>query len=625
MQPLTIAQVVPHAWEDDTEVSTYVRSLSESLAARGHRVLVVCPSRDGRAVRAARKLITTGAELGKPGEVTVLPIAEAVAPASNGERRGRRAAMPIDVSRTAEDLLGRDDIDICHVHEPFAPSLPSVALRHSRVLNVGTFHTPTERLIVTQLARKLVALIFGRLDARQATTETTAELMNRYFPAEYALAEPGTSAGGKSETAPATGSDPLIVFRDNEERGALRIVLRALRKLPEDVPWRAQIVSETGPSTTTPLRASLRDRIEFTTPKAEAQSADIVIAASTGHLPRPTQLAEAIATGAVPVVSDLPIHIDVAGPDAPRFPVSDAETLAAQLTKLVTDDTLRAKLSGALREQPSWEQVAEQCEQTYAEVLGRRHDTTGNPALWKKLQKRPLIDVDLHMHTDHSGDCATPVEHLLATARDQGLGAIAITDHNEVSGAHEAAAKAAEYGVKIIIAEEVKTESQGEVIGLFINEKIPRGMTLRETVDEIKRQGGLVYVPHPFDRMHAVPDYEHLLTIIEDIDAIEIYNPRVAIGRFNEEAERFAAKYRLVRGAGSDSHVAAGLGSVRIRMRDFDGPEEFLESLRHAEISTKSGTLLYVQALKFLETKATPAPARKARRERRVRRAERTR
>ncbi|HMS73482.1 MAG TPA: PHP domain-containing protein, partial [Baekduia sp.] len=273
------------------------------------------------------------------------------------------------------------------------------------------------------------------------------------------------------------------------------------------------------------------------------------------------------------------------------------------------DDTLRAKLSGALREQPSWEQVADQCEQTYAEVLGRRHDTTGNPALWKKLQKRPLIDVDLHMHTDHSGDCATPVEHLLATARDQGLGAIAITDHNEGSGAHEAATKAAEYGVKIIIAEEVKTESQGEVIGLFINEKIPRGMTLRETVDEIKRQGGLVYVPHPFDRMHAVPDYEHLLTIIEDIDAIEIYNPRVAIGRFNEEAERFAAKYRLVRGAGSDS----------------DGPEEFLESLRHAEISTKSGTLLYVQALKFLETKATPAPARKARRERRVRRAERTR
>ena len=80
--------------------------------------------------------------------------------------------------------------------------------------------------------------------------------------------------------------------------------------------------------------------------------------------------------------------------------------------------------------------------------------------------------------------------------------------------------------------------------------------------------------------MHAVPDYEHLLEIVDDVDAIEVYNPRVAIGSFNEEAERFAAKYRIVAGAGSDSHVAQGLGSVRVRMRDFDGPEEFLESLR---------------------------------------------
>ena len=135
-------------------------------------------------------------------------------------------------------------------------------------------------------------------------------------------------------------------------------------------------------------------------------------------------------------------------------------------------------------------------------------------------------------------------------------------------------------------------------------------MTLAETVAEIKRQGGLVYVPHPFDRMHAVPDYEHLLGIVDDIDAIEVYNPRVAIGSFNEEAERFAAKYRILAGAGSDSHVAPGLGSVRVRMADFDGPQEFLEALREAEITTKPSSLLYVQALKVLETKATPSGAR---------------
>jgi hypothetical protein len=254
-------------------------------------------------------------------------------------------------------------------------------------------------------------------------------------------------------------------------------------------------------------------------------------------------------------------------------------------------------------------------------VAGRRHDGRANGALRQHLEGRPLIDVDLHMHTDHSGDCATPVEALLGEAKARGLGAIAVTDHNEISGALEAREKAD--GIKVIVGEEVKTADQGEVIGLFIEEKIPRGGTLQEVIAEIKRQGGLVYVPHPFDRLHAVPDYRHLLDVLEDVDAIEVFNPRVAISSFNEEAVRFAEKYRIVGGAGSDAHVTAGLGSVRIRMRDFDGPQEFLESLRDADIIRKPASLVYVQALKFLQTKATPTGARRAAKERRIRRAER--
>jgi hypothetical protein len=258
-------------------------------------------------------------------------------------------------------------------------------------------------------------------------------------------------------------------------------------------------------------------------------------------------------------------------------------------------------------------------EEVYAGLAARRHRSPSDGRLRARLAQRPLIDVDLHMHTDHSPDCATPVEVLLDTARRRGLGAIAVTDHNEISGALEARDKAD--GVKVIVGEEVKTAHQGEVIGLFLEEKIPRGLSLEETIAEIKRQGGVVYVPHPFDRLHAVPDYEHLLEVLDDVDAIEVFNPRVAFKPFNEEAMRFAAKYRITAGAGSDSHVARGLGSVRIRMRDFDGPQEFLQSLRDADIIRKPTSLLYVQALKFLETKATPAPARRARRQRRVRRA----
>jgi hypothetical protein len=324
----------------------------------------------------------------------------------------------------------------------------------------------------------------------------------------------------------------------------------------------------------------------------------------------------------VPVASRLEVYEETLrdGEAGLLFEPNDVVTLGAQIERLIVDSALRERLRAAATPRP-WIAVADELEALYRTLVARRHDTRGNPTLARALAGRQLIDVDLHMHTDHSTDCATPVEVLLATARDQGLGAIAVTDHNEISGALEAAEKASSYGVKVIVGEEVKTATQGEVIGLFLKEKIPRGMTLAETVAEIRRQGGVVYVPHPFDRMHAVPDYEHLLDVVGDVDAIEVYNPRVAIGSFNEEAARFAAKYRILAGAGSDAHVAPGLGSVRVRMPDFDGPEEFLEALRAAQIVTKPSSLLYVQALKFLETKATPAGARERRRERRVRRA----
>nr|MDQ3319619.1 PHP domain-containing protein [Actinomycetota bacterium] len=218
-----------------------------------------------------------------------------------------------------------------------------------------------------------------------------------------------------------------------------------------------------------------------------------------------------------------------------------------------------------------------------------------------------------HMHTDHSADCATPATALLEAARHQGLGAIAVTDHNEIEGALEARQLSLRDGgePKIIVAEEVKTTDQGEVIGLFIEEKIERGMTLAETIAEIRRQGGLVYVPHPFDRMHTVPDYSDLLDVVEEIDAIEVFNAKVAYSGFNEEAARFAAKYRIVAGAGSDSHVAQALGSVRIRMRDFDGPAEFLESLRNADIVRDRKSLLYVQTLKFIQGRGAGRSGRK--------------
>ncbi len=398
---LSIAQVTPHRRGVANPVNEYVEGVSAELKRRGHRVLV----------------------------------------AGYGER--------------IKDLLRSRELDVVHVHEPFAPRVSSTALRNSYSLNVATFHAPQERVLSTQVARPLVEILFGRLDARTVASPATGELLERYFPAAYELVEP---AGGERD----------------------------------------------------------------------------------------------------------------------------------------------------------WAEVADRFESIYRRLVARRHDPSGDAEARSRIARRPLIEIDLHMHTDHSPDCATPVEVLLETARDRGLGAIAITDHNEISGALEARRIAAEMGdIKVIVAEEVMTAEQGEVIGLFLEEKIPRGMTMAETIAAIRAQGGIVYVPHPFDRFHSAPDYTHLLEIVEEIDVLEVFNPRVALTAFNEEAERFARKYRIVPGAGSDSHVAQGLGSVRVRVHDFDGPREFLEAMRGADITRKHKNLVYVQALKLLQTTGRPKAAKR--------------
>jgi predicted metal-dependent phosphoesterase TrpH/glycosyltransferase involved in cell wall biosynthesis len=612
--PFSIAQVTPWPWEQHHEVNRFVERLSDELCARGHRVVVVAPSDSRELVREGRAKIkelrsNPDAVFDEPGCASVLAVGQSLP-----FRRGGSVSLPLDVSRTIQELLDRVELDFVHVHEPFAPSASSAALRHSRALNVGTFHATTERFVSTQVARKVVELLFGRLDGRTASFASTRDLVERYFPGDYRVIRPGADLLHRPGV---DGEPPEIVFSAEEERGALRLFLRALRRLPSEPEWRATIWLRdpaTAPAIT--LSRRLRERVRLAGPAdgSEAQHlarATIAVAASSGPAPAPQLVLRALAGGAVPVVSRLPQYEEALrdGELGLLFEPRDALTLAAQMERLLAEPRLVSAFAErieAAHAEIEWPRVADEFEALFAEIAGRRHGN-GWPHIQKRLSERDFIHVDLHMHTDHSPDCATPVDTLLDTAKRVGLGAIAITDHNEISGALEARERAD--GIKVIVAEEVKTADQGEVIGLFIEEKIPRGMTLQDTIAEIRRQGGLVYVPHPFDRMHAVPDYEHLLDVVEEIDAMEVFNPRVAFSAFNEEAARFAAKYRIAAGAGSDSHVAQGLGSVKIKMRDFDGPEEFLESLRDADIVRKRQSLLYVQALKFIQTK-TPARPR---------------
>jgi predicted metal-dependent phosphoesterase TrpH/glycosyltransferase involved in cell wall biosynthesis len=611
---LAIAQVSPRPWGSRHEVNEFVGRTSEELTRRGHRVLIVAPSESRTAIRDSRRAIREAAEnprsLFSGGEPRVLAIGGTI-PLPSGPRR-RPAPIPVDVSRTLEQLLGSVPLDLVHVHEPFAPSPGSAALRHSQSLNVASFHEPAERVLSTQVARMVVEVFFGRIDARIAGNQATGELLERFFPGAYELIRPGADVAEPALQPPPEGRI-RIVHCALEERGALRLLLRALRKLPEELDWEGVIWFE-GP--TDPLaRVSrrLRERLRVVRP-ADGEpaefiaGADVVCLASGGVRMAPSLIRKALAAGAVPIVSDLELYGELVG-DGERgllFPIGDVQTLAAQLNRLCSDRSLRAQLQSRGRdggEGRSWASVTDDLEAVYRQLVGRRHDPAGNSEVRRRLAGRPYTHCDLHMHTDHSPDCATPVEVLLETAKERGLGAIAITDHNEISGALEAREAAEQIGgVKVIVSEEVKTAAEGEVIGLFLEEKIERGMSMAETIAEIRRQGGLVYVPHPFDRFHSVPDYEHLLKIVEEIDILEVFNPRIALSSFNEEAVRFARKYSIVPGAGSDSHVAQGLGSVKIRLRDFEGPEEFLESMREADIVRKHKNLIYVQALKFLQT-----------------------
>ncbi|MBS1871119.1 MAG: CehA/McbA family metallohydrolase [Actinobacteria bacterium] len=632
---LAIAQVTPYAWEAPHEVNRAVARCAEELGRRGHRVVVIAPSTSSALVRESRRAIHAARErpqalLEPAGDepYRVLGVGE-VLPFS--PTRQRVGSLPIDVARTIEQALAIAPLDVVHLHEPFAPSAASAALRHSRALNVGSFHAPTERVLSTQVARRVIELFLGRLDARVASYSATRDLLQRWFPGTYRVVAPGADVTAEAGAARDGAGRVEIALVADEDRQAVRTLMRALRRMPLDGDWHATVWSRRATQGAGPLRAELRGRIDFVGPDdcdedALLARADVVVRASGGVAPAPGGLVRALAAGCVPVAARLPVYEEVVGDGEHGllFAPGDADTLATQLARLVAEPELRAALrAGAesLRAGFAWSRVADELEDVYGDLVAKRHDGRGDPALRAKIAQRRRIDVDLHMHTDHSSDCATPVEVLLATAKARGLGAIAVTDHNEISGALEAQAKAS--GIKVIVGEEVKTADQGEVIGLFLRRLIPKGLTLQETIAEIKRQGGIVYVPHPFDRMHAVPDYEHLMAVLDHVDAIEVFNPRVAIQEFNEEAARFAAKYRIPAGAGSDAHVAQGLGSVRIRMPDFDGPEEFLEALREADIVRTPASLLYVQALKFLQTRAVPRGARAASRERRVRRAAR--
>lgn len=185
--------------------------------------------------------------------------------------------------------------------------------------------------------------------------------------------------------------------------------------------------------------------------------------------------------------------------------------------------------------------------------------------------------VDLHTHTEYSSDSELPLADAVAGWQRAGIDCVAITDHNTIAGALALREWAP---LRIIVGNEVRT-CEGEIIGLFLEEDIDRGLTPEETIRRIRDQQGLVMIPHPFDRFRGSRLIEEaLMRILPEVDIFEVFNARTAFNRDNRRAERLAAAHNLIPAVGSDSHTAHELGQAYVEMADFDGPQSFLESLR---------------------------------------------
>ena len=192
--------------------------------------------------------------------------------------------------------------------------------------------------------------------------------------------------------------------------------------------------------------------------------------------------------------------------------------------------------------------------------------------------------VDCHLHTVASGDAVTTLDQLADRVASERIDVLAITDHNETSAAMTAAAAGGAGGARVIVGEEIRTQA-GEVIGLFLTERVPYVLPLAEAIGRIREQGGLVYLPHPYDPARgSLGAAAEALCAGGMADVVEVFNAKIADQALNDRAAALAGRWGVPGGAGSDAHDPAGLGAAYLELPDFDGPASFVASLASARV-----------------------------------------
>jgi predicted metal-dependent phosphoesterase TrpH/glycosyltransferase involved in cell wall biosynthesis len=566
---MRVCLVTPFAWSQPHDVNDHVAGVAESLRRLEHEVTVIAPSTRAGDLLAGRRALARGER----------PEVIAVGPAIPVSRRSQ-LGVPVGVQANLRQALGQGGFDVVHGFEPGLPSLSYLALRDTDALAVATFASPNR--LGYPPARSAREKLLARIDALLALSDEARDAAEERFPGDYRVISPGVDA---ALFAPAAKQQTIVVELRPQERVVARTVMLALRELPD---WELVLLRTRSLIARPAIPRELAGRVRMRTARDAPTRATLLNEAAIfvpgiDGLRRVTL--EAAAAGCA-----------IARPNGVE---TQPELAAAAVARLAEDGALRESEGAAMRaeaERQTFDAVAGELATLY-ESLGsrRRKRRQAEP-----LADRPWIVADLHMHTSWSHDCSIDAAELVDHAEAEGLGAIAVTDHNVFGGALEVADLARERELIVIPGEEVKTDNQGEVIGLFLQREIPRGLSFADTIAAIREQDGIVYVPHPFDRMHAIPDPRTLHRHLADIDVLEVYNARLLFEGFNDEALRFARKYNLTMGAGSDAHVLQGVGTGALRMRSFNDPEEFLLSLRTAEILRRPKSLAYLQSLKWV-------------------------
>ena len=213
-----------------------------------------------------------------------------------------------------------------------------------------------------------------------------------------------------------------------------------------------------------------------------------------------------------------------------------------------------------------------------------------------------MLKADFHIHTKYSMDCQSEPEDIVRRCQKLGINCIAVADHDAVEGSL-LMQKIAPF--KVIVAEEILTFS-GEVMGMFLKERIASGIPLEKAIAAIKEQGGLVSIPHPFDPVRGLRlNADEFDKLVPQIDLIEVFNARVLSPQINSKARHFAEEHNLPGTAGSDAHTISEIGNVFVELNDFNSPEEFLTALKQAKIQGK-------RASPFVHFNSTWAKIRKA-------------